>query len=124
MSGSRPRRITALVAALALATVTAVVPLGAAPSAHAMPCCKARAQCRTAALGSACCAPEQAPPAPAPLPNASLKSGPSADASIATSTAVVAPASPITEATFASFLHERLKLPHDPPYLRNVTFRI
>jgi hypothetical protein len=124
MSGSRPRRITALSAALVVALVSAVLPLGAAPTVHAMPCCKARTHCQTPALGSACCAPGQAPSAPAPLPNASLKSGPSADASAAASSPVVAPPPPVPDATSASFMHERLKLPHDPPYLKNVSFRI
>lgn len=124
MSGSRPRRITALAAALVVAFVSAGVPLGAAPSTHAMPCCKTRTNCETPAFGGACCAPKQAPAAPAPLPSGPLKSGPSADASHAASWAVAAPAPPLPEATVASFLHERLKLPHDPPYLKNAAFRI
>jgi hypothetical protein len=124
MSWSRPRRITALAAACCVAVVSAVVPLGAGPSTHAMPCCKARTHCQTPSFGSACCAPEQAPSAPAPLPNASLKSGPSADASTVSSSPVVAPPPPVPEAASASFTHERLKLPHDPPYLKNASFRI
>jgi hypothetical protein len=124
MFPSRPHRVTALAAALVVAFVSAVVPLGAAPGTHSMPCCKARTHCQTPAFGSACCAPEQAPAAPAPLPNASLKSGPSADASNVVSSVAVAPSPSVAEAASASFLHERLKLPHDPPYLKNVAFRI
>jgi hypothetical protein len=67
-----------------VALVSAIVPLGAAPSTHSMPCCKARTHCQAPAFGSACCAPEQAPPS----------------------------------------VRERLKLPHDPPYLKNASFRI
>lgn len=124
MLHTRPRRITALTVALVVALVSAAVPLGAAPGTHVMPCCKARTHCQTPAFGTACCAPEQAPSAPAPLPNASLKSGASSDASNATSSAAVAPPPAFPEAACASFLHERLKLPHAPPYLKNVSFRI
>lgn len=124
MPGCRPPRITALAAALCVAVVSAVVPLGAGPGTHSMPCCKARTHCQTPSFGSACCAPEQAPSAPAPLPNASLKSGPSADASSVAFWAVAAPPPPVPESVSASFVHERLKLPHDPPYLKNVSFRI
>jgi hypothetical protein len=122
MSVSRRTRIVAWLVALGVAIGAAHVPAGPASDDHAMPCCAASAHCTMPAFTEPCCAASPGPATPATPSPVLLKPGHVQGPGTALDASLAASAS--GGAVSFAFELRRLRLPHDPTYLKNASFRI
>lgn len=121
------RHTQRLVAAL-VATVVLTASLGACLQAvgeqgHSMPCCVTDDGCSARLVAAPCCPPGSVP---GTTPEAPAVAGPLPPQKSGLPVAVVATQTdgPIASSAAEAFGLDCLKLPHDPPYLRNLSLLI
>lgn len=120
----RLRRLVAALTATALLATSAGVCLQAVTEqGHAMPCCMTDDECEARLAAVSCCppgsVPSTTPEAPAVMSQSSLQKSALPVAVVVSRADGVIPSS-----TAQAFDLDRLKLPHDPPYLRNLSLLI
>jgi len=120
----RARRIVAvLVSAVVLTTSLGVCLLAVGQQGHSMPCCVTDEECSARLAAAPCCPPGSVPTTAAQAP---AVAGPSPLQKSPLPMAVVAAQAdgPILSSAAEAFGLDQLKLPHDPPYLRNLSLLI
>ena len=120
----RARRIVAaLVSAVVLTTSLGVCLLAVGEQGHSMPCCVTDEECSARLAAAPCCPPGSVPTTAAQSPAVAGPS-PLQKWAVPVEVAVAQADGPIPSSAAQAFGLDRLKLPHDPPYLRNLSLLI